>query len=79
MMLRDHGKTESPNAGWPMSAAAGALRTRLEKPGNYSLGDPNTPLSPTLISHGMRLVEASALLFFGLSLTVEVVRFVITA
>ncbi|GAI62123.1 unnamed protein product, partial [marine sediment metagenome] len=36
VMLRDHGKTESLNAGWPMSAAAGALRARLEKVGHYS-------------------------------------------
>src|SRR5213594_927605 len=29
--LRDHALTESPNAGWPMSAAAGALGVRLAK------------------------------------------------
>ncbi|MEM1717765.1 MAG: cobalamin biosynthesis protein [Thermosphaera sp.] len=36
--LRDHGKTESPNGGWPMSAVAGALRVRLEKRGKHVLG-----------------------------------------
>jgi adenosylcobinamide-phosphate synthase len=36
--LRDHARTASPNAGWPMSAAAGALGLRLAKPGQYSLG-----------------------------------------
>lgn len=37
-MLRDHSATESPNAGWPMAAMAGALRVRLEKVGHYRLG-----------------------------------------
>ena len=36
---RDHGKTASPNAGWPMSALAGALGVQLEKAGHYRLGD----------------------------------------
>jgi adenosylcobinamide-phosphate synthase len=31
IMLRDHAKTASPNAGWPMSAAAGALGVQLTK------------------------------------------------
>jgi adenosylcobinamide-phosphate synthase len=34
----DGGKTDSPNAGRPMSAMAGALQRRLEKPGHYVLG-----------------------------------------
>ncbi len=33
VMLRDHARTESPNAGWTMSAVAGALAVQLEKPG----------------------------------------------
>ncbi|MGI8650329.1 MAG: adenosylcobinamide-phosphate synthase CbiB [Rubrobacter sp.] len=36
-MLRDHALTESPNAGWPMSAVAGALGVSLEKSGQYHL------------------------------------------
>ncbi len=35
---RDHRLTASPNAGWPMSAMAGALNVRLEKPDAYRLG-----------------------------------------
>ena len=63
IMLRDHGKTESPNAGWTVSAMAGALRTRLEKKGCYVLGDSNNPLSPRLIGSGVRLLDISALLW----------------
>jgi adenosylcobinamide-phosphate synthase len=36
-LRRDHGATASPNAGWPMSAAAGALGVVLEKVGHYRL------------------------------------------
>jgi adenosylcobinamide-phosphate synthase len=37
-MRRDHASTESPNAGWTMSAAAGLLGVVLEKQGHYRLG-----------------------------------------
>jgi adenosylcobinamide-phosphate synthase len=37
--FRDRRKTKSPNAGQPMSAMAGVLRVRLEKVGNYTLGE----------------------------------------
>lgn len=36
--LRDRRMTASPNAGHPMSAAAGVLRVELEKVGHYRLG-----------------------------------------
>jgi adenosylcobinamide-phosphate synthase len=36
-LRRDHGRTASPNAGWPMAAAAGALGVTLEKVGQYRL------------------------------------------
>ncbi|MDM7911569.1 MAG: CobD/CbiB family cobalamin biosynthesis protein, partial [Methanotrichaceae archaeon] len=37
--FRYHARTPSPNSGWPMSACAGALGIRLEKPGYYVLLD----------------------------------------
>jgi adenosylcobinamide-phosphate synthase len=37
--LRDGARTESPNAGRPMAAMAGALGVQLEKVGHYRLGD----------------------------------------
>jgi adenosylcobinamide-phosphate synthase len=79
IMLRDHGKTESPNAGWPMSAAAGALRTRLEKVGSYSLGDTNNPLSPELIASGVKLAEVATVLCVLSYLVVEVMCFALAA
>lgn len=37
-MTREHARTSSPNAGWTMSAMAGALGVTLEKPRTYRLG-----------------------------------------
>ncbi|MDK2980342.1 MAG: adenosylcobinamide-phosphate synthase [Chloroflexota bacterium] len=39
VMLNQHGRTSSPNAGWTMAAAAGALGVRLEKSGCYVLNE----------------------------------------
>ena len=38
-LVKDRKNTASPNAGWTMSAMAGALSVRLEKQGDYILGD----------------------------------------
>lgn len=43
-MLRDAAKTDSPNAGWPMSAMAGLLGVQLTKRGQYTLGDDIRPI-----------------------------------
>src|ERR671920_838586 len=45
ILQRDHGKTFSPNAGYPMATMAGALRVRLEKVGQYTLGDDQEPVT----------------------------------
>jgi adenosylcobinamide-phosphate synthase len=76
IMLRHHGRTESLNAGWPMSAAAGALKVRLEKADCYSLGNANNPLSPDLIASGIKLLEVAALLWVLFCLTMEVTHLV---
>lgn len=54
--LRDARKTTSPNAGHPMSAAAGALGVQLEKVGYYTLGDNEKPLAPADIRRAERMV-----------------------
>ena len=72
IMWRDHGRTESPNAGWPMSSMAGALGVELEKGGHYRLGDHTRPLAPSDITQAVRsmyLVAASGFLVaFGIIL-----------
>jgi adenosylcobinamide-phosphate synthase len=63
-LLRDHGRTASPNAGWTMSATAGALGVTLQKPGAYCLGD-GAPPAPADVTRGIRLVRRAAAISLG--------------
>ncbi|HSW58988.1 MAG TPA: cobalamin biosynthesis protein [Dehalococcoidales bacterium] len=63
MLRRDAGKTLSPNAGWTMSAMAGALRVQLEKVGFYKLGDPEKALETGHIDVSVKIVYIACLLF----------------
>lgn len=63
ILKRDRKKTESPNAGWTMSAVAGAFNARLEKPGFYILGDPVNPLKPDHIIRSIRIMKLTTFLF----------------
>jgi adenosylcobinamide-phosphate synthase len=78
-MIRDHSRTASPNAGWSMSAAAGALGVQLTKIGNYQLGDALQPLVPKTIDCAQRLALFSAFAWIGLCIALEVTRFVFTS
>lgn len=69
-LLRDGGKTESPNAGRPMAAVAGLLGVELEKIGHYRLGEPLEPLVPEKIATAWRIVALGSALAAGLSLAV---------
>jgi adenosylcobinamide-phosphate synthase len=60
-MRRDHGRTASPNAGWTMSAMAGALGVTLTKPGAYRLGDGRV-VTPDDIGRAVRLLGVAAAL-----------------
>jgi adenosylcobinamide-phosphate synthase len=64
LMLRDHAKTASPNAGWTMSAAAGALGVTLEKPNHYRLGSGRGPQA-TDIARSVKLVARAAAIFLA--------------
>ena len=59
---RDRRITASPNAGHPMSAAAGVLCIELEKVGQYRLGHGLRPPAPADILRAVRLVGISTLL-----------------
>ena len=59
---RDAGQTDSPNAGQPMSAAAGALGVVLEKVGKYRLGDGLARPAADDIGRARRLLSVSLVL-----------------
>jgi adenosylcobinamide-phosphate synthase len=77
-MIRDHKKTESPNAGWTISAIAGALGVQLEKVGHYKLGDNHHPLSLDTISASQQIIIIVAIIWSFLSILAEVIYFATT-
>jgi len=79
VVLSDHSKTESPNAGWPMTAVAGALNVQLEKVGYYKLGKANAPLIPETIDAALELMQVAALAWVIMCFMIGVTRFVVTA
>lgn len=78
IMLRDRKRTESPNAGWTMSAIAGALDVQLEKVGHYKLGDNLNTLSTSTIDASLQIVMTVALIWNLLLVAAEVVYHVAT-
>ncbi len=61
-MRAQHARTDSPNAGWTMSSAAGALGVTLEKRGVYALAGGDAPLTTATIRRAVRLADATAAL-----------------
>ena len=62
ILQRDKHKTASPNAGYTISAMAGALNIQLEKQGYYTLGDEHGIL-PEHIPRALRVMTVTAALF----------------
>jgi len=58
-MRRDHARTESPNAGYPMSAMAGALDVRLEKMGHYRLNENGNAPQSSDIQRAVKIVSVA--------------------
>ncbi|HEX7483273.1 MAG TPA: cobalamin biosynthesis protein [Candidatus Bathyarchaeia archaeon] len=70
ILQRDKHKTASPNAGYTISAMAGALNIQLEKQGSYILGDDHG-IAAEHISNALRAMAVTAALF-GLIVVVPV-------
>lgn len=68
-MKRDASKTPSPNSGFPMAAAAGALNVQLVKPGIYVLGKHDDDLNSKLIGKAISLTKITIILFLLFSFT----------
>jgi adenosylcobinamide-phosphate synthase len=66
IMIRDGKKTESPNAGYPMAALAGALETKFEKVNHYKLGDGEIILTREHVRSAISIMKLTSVLFFGI-------------
>jgi adenosylcobinamide-phosphate synthase len=74
VMALQHRRTASPNAGWTMASAAGALGVKLQKVGHYQLdGGPSLP-GPAEARAATRLVLMAACLCVVITLGVSCVR-----
>mgnify|MGYP005836753751 CR=1 FL=1 len=63
IMMHDARNPESPNSGYPMAAAAGALGIKLKKIGYYEIGDETDVLSPDKIAKAVSLSKMTIALF----------------
>ncbi len=77
VMWRDHSRTQSPNAGWAMSAIAGALGVALEKAGHYVLGDAQRPVGASDITQAIRSMYVVAALGMAAALALTYGRSVL--
>ena len=66
IMIRDGKKTESPNAGYPMAALAGALETKFEKINHYKLGNGEIILTKQHVYSAITMMKLTSVLFFGI-------------
>ena len=67
-MMSDRSKTESPNAGWTMSAMAGLLGVSLEKPEHYRLGGAHREPEPSDIGRSIKVGYALGALGVALAI-----------
>ena len=66
IMIRDASNTPSPNSGYPMAAAAGALCVQLVKPGVYIIGDKTDFFNLDKITEALLLSKVTITLFLAL-------------
>jgi adenosylcobinamide-phosphate synthase len=74
IMRSDGKKTESPNAGYPMAAMAGALGTKFEKIDHYTLGNGTVELDERHFRSAVLLMKVTGILFCVL-VTVPLIAF----
>lgn len=72
-MRHEAQKTPSPNSGFPMAAAAGALNVQLEKPGFYVLGKPREDLDSKIIGKAILLTKITIILFLLVSFSIYLI------
>ncbi len=65
--MNEAGRTESPNAGWPMAAMSAALRVRLHKDGHHCLGEGHAPPDAEAIQRARRILRRSSMLAVALA------------
>lgn len=66
-MLEQHSRTPSPNSGWPIGAAAGAMGVEIEKVGYYKLGPPGRKMNADDIDRSLKLFAVAAALTAALA------------
>jgi adenosylcobinamide-phosphate synthase len=76
--LKEHVRTESPNAGWPMAAMAGALNVRLEKVGHYILGEGRTTPVLESIDSAVKLFSVAASVWILICFIAGGIKIVVT-
>ena len=75
VLMRDHSRTSSPNAGWTMSAAAGALGVRLEKDGQYVLNDGASDPSAKNIGESILLMRIVFAFMLAITVGIFMIRY----
>lgn len=63
IMMKDARKCPSPNSGYTMASAAGALNIQLVKKGTYILGDENKDIEINDIENAVKLSKMTIILF----------------
>jgi len=76
-MLAHHQRTPSPNAGWTMSAIAGACHITLAKQDIYRLPGGDRPITLATLNQAIRLADIAAGLTIGLTCAVAIIDQVI--